>query len=1045
MILKEPPLVGREQEVTELNHLLDKAVAGSGCTVFISGEAGSGKTRLTREFLDVAKEKGIHTLSGWCLSNAAVPYFPFLEAFESKSSNQENIGSNFQELALKTLFNSSEENHGISTQTWKDQKFAAVTKEVLFMSTDKPLILFIDDLHWADSASLALLHYIARVVTSERILVLATFRSEQLNLAKDGFVNPLTDTLRLMQREDLFQEIKLTNLNSSNVGLIAESILGSKVHQEFVDKLAVECHGNPLFVIETLKMLLENGSLLQEANQWQLSVDKVSIPIKVKDVILRRLSLLSAGQRRTLDVASVIGDKFDVQLLSSALNSDSLEVLETLNAIALSKSLVNVEGDYFKFDHSKTREVLYDEILTPLKKGYHQRVAERLENLNKNTELMPVVDLAYHYKQAGNKQKAIHYSLAAGKDALARFSNAEAINDFTFVLQNLQDDSFEKADALEGLGDAYQASMKFKEAAKSFESFVSMGGNGKVRGLRKAMEATFFQNDIPHLVDLIGEAEKCNITDRIENARILMNKGRVIVMQGDQGGGTKYFEDALRVFEEEYSLWDTAWVLIALGSNASGAGKFEEAAMSALRSISLFNELGDVRWLVEAYSMAGMTFATNFGFCEEGLLMLEKAEQLNENAKLGDYLRLAQINAESAWAYSSLRDPKNALAKDLKALKYAEKTDSFWGKGMAYANLTIDYSVLGDVSNAEEYFDRLMKLPPESLKNRMVNAQLAKAMLLAGKKQWEPSIQIFDGILTSLKAKPNPGIEAIVKSCYGWALFKRKHLLKALAQIREAKKIYKDMAERFAHVNLQPNIMAPAKVIIDQNFEARLDLVNVSRANGKLIRIENILHPDLSIELTSSEFIIQNGAIDFGEKSLEPLSVTSLKFNLKAKKASIFHINPRIVYKDDSGKIKTTQVKSLKIQSISTNTEHKIESTPEIIMNKFEFKNESAQTAFDFLVSSFRDDYKNRRMPQERSGWRTFMDIVRDGKVSKYSVYGSTGTRGQAIAELERMGIVETRIFAGERGRGGEILKVRVAYDKEAVRQYIECKIERKD
>ena len=76
-----------------------------------------------------------------------------------------------------------------------------------------------------------------------------------------------------------------------------------------------------------------------------------------------------------------------------------------------------------------------------------------------------------------------------------------------------------------------------------------------------------------------------------------MNKGRVIVMQGDQRRGTKYFEDALRVFEEEYSLWDTAWVLIALGSNASGAEKFEEAVMSSLRSISLFNELGDVRWL----------------------------------------------------------------------------------------------------------------------------------------------------------------------------------------------------------------------------------------------------------------------------------------------------------------------------------------------------------------------------------------------------------------------------------------------------------------
>ena len=256
-----------------------------------------GKTRLTKEFLNYSKEKGLQTLSGWCLSNAAVPYFPFLEAFESRSSNQENTGANLQELALETLLTSSEENHGISTQTWIDQKFAAVTKEILFMSTDKPLILFIDDLHWADSASLALLHYIARVVASERILVLATFRCEQLNLAKDGFVNPLIDTLRLMQREDLFQEIKLKNLNSSNVGLIAESILGSKVHHEFVDKLAVESQGNPLFIIETLKMLLENGSLQQEANQWKLSVDKLSIPIKVKDIILCRLSLLSASQR----------------------------------------------------------------------------------------------------------------------------------------------------------------------------------------------------------------------------------------------------------------------------------------------------------------------------------------------------------------------------------------------------------------------------------------------------------------------------------------------------------------------------------------------------------------------------------------------------------------------------------------------------------------------------------------------------------------------------------------------------------------------------
>ena len=578
--------------------------------------------------------------------------------------------------------------------------------------------------------------------------------------------------------------------------------------------------------------------------------------------------------------------------------------------------------------------------------------------------------------------------------------------------------------------------MRFAESAKTYEALSTLSDASKIRALRKAMEASFFQNDVAHLAKLIEEADKCIITDRLENARILMNKGRFFALKG-QPISEKYFADVLCVFEEEYALWDTAWDLIAFGTVLPSRGKQEEALSTALRAIGLFQELGDSRWLVEAYNMAGLMLVVHFGFSQEGLRMLDNAEQLNESAKIGDYLRLAQINSVRAWAYSIMNDPKTALSKSLVALQYANKTDSDWGKGMAYANLTMEYTILGDIPQAEIYFNKLTKLPPEVHLNPYVNSQIAKAVLLAGKKQWEQSRQVFDSIFNHLKENPNPGLEAIVRTCYAWALLKRRNLLKAISQIREARKFYKGIAERFAHINVQANMMAPAKVTTDRNFEARLDLVNISRAKGTLTKIENLSASGLSFESASSEFMVENGSIKLNDKSIEPLTIITVKLKFKPKTAGKFYIAPTLIYKNDVGETETTHIKPLSINVISTDKERKMESTEDSLREKIDFKSQNAQNAFDYLLRSFKEDYKNHRMPEEKSGWRTFMDIVRDGKVPKYSVYGSSGGYGHVIAEMERMGIVEIRTFTGERGRGGEVLKIKIAHNKDSVRNLL--------
>ncbi len=212
-------MLGREKELEELSRDFQKVLEGKGKTVFISAEAGIGKTRLVTEFLNSVKQENIIKLSGWCLFNAEIPYFPFVEAFSNyySTSSEKPVE---EELELNSLLKEptkaelSGQLNYLNPQALKDHTFAAVAKAIRSLATKNPVILVLEDIHWADSASLALLHYIARAIqNSENVMVLATFRSEELTNNSEGYPHKLVETLAIMRREDLFDEIILTNLS----------------------------------------------------------------------------------------------------------------------------------------------------------------------------------------------------------------------------------------------------------------------------------------------------------------------------------------------------------------------------------------------------------------------------------------------------------------------------------------------------------------------------------------------------------------------------------------------------------------------------------------------------------------------------------------------------------------------------------------------------------------------------------------------------------------------------------------------------------------
>jgi len=230
--------------------------------------------------------------------------------------------------------------------------------------------------------------------------------------------------------------------------------------------------------------------------------------------------------------------------------------------------------------------------------------------------------------------------------------------------------------------------------------------------------------------------------------------------------------------------------------------------------------------------------------------------------------------------------------------------------------------------------------------------------------------------------------------------------------------------ERFEHADIQANLTVSEEVAVGEEVEVRLDLVNVAKNFGLLVRVDDLIPPVFKVTALPSHYNIENGSIDMKGKRLEPLKVESIKFSLQATEAGDSSLSPQVIYVDEVGEFRTCRPEPVSV------TVH-----PKLA---FEFKTKAAQRAFDFLVSSFVEDYMRRRISLEKSGWRTLMAIVKHGKVSKSSVYGAGGRRGRAVSELERRGLVETRVFLGERGRGGRILKMRVCYERETIKRHID-------
>ena len=291
----QPPLVGREREQALLRDQLAAALAGEGSLVLLGGEAGIGKTALAEALLPEAAEQGALVLVGRCYDlSETPPYGPWVEAFDQ-------LPDEFDRASLPAPLGDGE------PAASQAALFARVRDFLAAVATRQPLVLLLDDLHWADPASLDLLRYLARQVMGLPLLLLVTYRADELTRR-----HPLYQLLPLLVREARATQLDLRALPNEAVRALlrARYALPAAEEAQLVAYLRERAEGHPLFVGELLRTLEEEGTLRPSDDGWALAdLGQVRVPRLLRQTIEGRLARLAEEDQRLLAVAAVIGQE----------------------------------------------------------------------------------------------------------------------------------------------------------------------------------------------------------------------------------------------------------------------------------------------------------------------------------------------------------------------------------------------------------------------------------------------------------------------------------------------------------------------------------------------------------------------------------------------------------------------------------------------------------------------------------------------------------------------------------------------------------------
>ena len=665
-------LVGRDAELVLLREAWTQAREHGRQLVLISGEPGVGKTRLSTEFARSVLPDG-NVLLGRCDPEALIPYQPFVEALEgfARDAPRRMLETAFRDVEstseLAQLVPSFErrltlvpERIQLNAEGQRYRLFNAVGALLAAAARSRPLLLLLEDLHWADRATLLMLRHLLRSSALAPLCVVATYRETEVDRA-----HPFAEMLADLRREQGVARIPLRGLPEGAVNTFIEASVG-RTSGALAALVSDRTEGNPFFMTEVLRHLGETGALdrLVSAGAHSRTREVHVLPEGVREAVESRLATQNEAVNRVLAQASAIGRDFEFAVLQGVADipeDDLIDVLDTAITARLVQEVPGVAGRY-TFTHALVRETLYGRLTTARRARLHRRVGETLERLS-TPGREPVADLAFHFSQAvsgGDIDRAVRYAARAAEAAAAAFAMEEAARFYQLALAALDlatDPAATLAQRIEfrirrgrAFGDVAQWAAGKVELEAALELLPAGDRERRCELLVDLAKYSFWLMDIPSLLrvsdDALRLAEEVGRDDLWADMTAWVGAARQ--SEGDLAGAldvmTKAVERAGSI--RSFALATTPLALYFLGRS-------DDAAAQTAEAVQISRDRNDPTFHVYALEHHGLAL-TGCGRYDEALRVFDEMRHFARQH--GVLQLLARGIAMSAGVYMAFGD-----------------------------------------------------------------------------------------------------------------------------------------------------------------------------------------------------------------------------------------------------------------------------------------------------------------------------------------------------------------------------------------------------
>ncbi len=724
--LKEIQLINRVEEMGVLRELVDRAVHGEGGVVFLYGEAGIGKTRLARELGGYARLLGMQVLSGRCPAlfrmDGVPPYVLWKEVIKNylevctPEQLYKVIGYYPGEVSklvpeLQQKLRAVPQSLPISPEHERDRLFEAVSQFVTNISKDTPLLVVLDDLQWTDQSSLLLLHYLARGISKESLLLLGAYRDTDIDER-----HPLSPVLTELNRERLLQSVPLERLSFEDAADMIKRILEQEdVPRAFCELVYEKTRGNPFFVEEVIKSLKEEEAIYREENKWKIKeVSRIEFPKTVKDVIKRRIGRLGDECQHVLTMASFVGKDFSFEAIRGVTGVEEdklLELLEKMLKTDLIKQRVIRGEDVCSFADIIVRDVVHDEVSPLRHRKLHGAVGSALEKVYAKKIDEHLGELAYHFLECGDKNKALDYFLKAGEKAAKIYANNEAISYFQSALELLEEKEGklqEKGHVLERLGDIqklvgeYDACMKYWGNALLL--WKQLYEKGKASRVHRKMANAFWDEmgDVKKAKEHHDKALKILETDpeSVELASLYEDMAHMYYRTEDMTKALSWAEKALELAKKLNAFEVVAGSYASLGTIFGDTGDKKKAVECLERALKIALDNGFIEVALRAYNNLAGSYPIEEH--ERRLKCLRKGFELAK--KVGNVDHVSFIGVNLAYIHIIMGDMNKALFFAEESVMLARKAGDMPNLSHSLSVLGFAYQVLGDWDKSEQYY-----------------------------------------------------------------------------------------------------------------------------------------------------------------------------------------------------------------------------------------------------------------------------------------------------------------------------------------------------